>query len=98
MIGHFAAHNIPIINFIEIEKLLNGIDLKYFNRKIKNQNLDVNQDGMIDIGKGNLYQNTKYNLAIVWIALIISLGSIIYIGLISFRQISNQMKDYNPND
>ena len=98
VIGHFSDYNIPIINFIEIEKNLEGIDLKYFNRKISNQNFDINQDGMIDIGKGNLYQNTKYNLIIVWISLIICLGLIIYIGLISYRQISNQMKDYNPND
>ena len=98
VIGHFSEIGIPIINFIEIEKILDGIDLKYFNRKINNQSLDSNQDGMIDVGKGNLYQNTKYNLTIVWIALLISLSSIFYIGLISYRQINNQMKDYNPND
>jgi len=44
------------------------------------------------------YEDKKYNLLIVWISLIISLGSIFYIGLTSYRQINNQMKDYNPND
>ena len=53
---------------------------------------------MIDIGKGNLYEDTMYNLFIVWFALIISLGLIIFVGLTSYRQINIRMKDYNPND
>ena len=102
VINHFIDLEIPIINFIEIEKMIKNRDLKYFNRKLSAQQiedgLDVNQDGMIDIAKGNLYEDKKYNLLIVWISLMISLGSIFYIGLTSYRQINNQMKDYNPND
>ena len=98
VISSFIDAGIPIINFIEIEKILNGVDLKYFNRQIKDPYLDSNKDGMIDIGKGNLYQDTMYQLYIVWVALIISLGLIIFVGLISYRQISIRMKDYNPND
>ena len=82
--------------------MIKNKDLKYFNRKLSTQqiqdSLDINQDGMIDIAKGNLYEDKKYNLLVVWISLIISLGSIFYIGLTSYRQINNQMKDYNPND
>ena len=102
VINHFVDLKIPIINFIEIEKMIKNKDLKYFDRRLTiqqiNDGLDVNQDGMIDIAKGNLYEDKKYNLLIVWISLIISLGSIFYIGLTSYRQINNQMKDYNPND
>jgi len=102
VINHFIDLKIPVINFIEIEKMIKNKDLKYFNRKLSTQqiqdSLDINQDGMIDIAKGNLYEDKKYNLLVVWISLIISLGSIFYIGLTSYRQINNQMKDYNPND
>ena len=58
----------------------------------------MNEDGMIDIGLGNLYHNKKYNLIIVWLALIINMGLIGHIGITSYRQITNQMRDYNPND
>ena len=82
--------------------MISNKDLKYFNRKLNAQqiqdSLDVNQDGMIDIAKGSLYQDKKYNLMLVWITLVICLGIIIYIGFISYRQISVQMKNYNPND
>ena len=98
MISQFAEANIPIINFIEIEKLLKNVDLNYFNRKVFNDKFDSNNDNLIDIGKGNLYKVTSYNMTIVWIALIISLSLIIYIGTISYKQINSRMKDYNPNE
>ena len=98
VISQFAEANIPIINFIEIEKLLKNVDLNYFNRKVINDKFDLNNDNLIDIGKGNLYKVASYNLTIVWIALIISLSLIIYIGTISYKQINSRMKDYNPNE
>ena len=98
VISQFAEANIPIINFIEIEKLLKNVDLNYFNRKVINDKFDLNNDNLIDIGKGNLYKVASYNLTIVWIALIISLSLIIYIGTISYQQINSRMKDYNPNE
>tara|TARA_B100002052_G_scaffold299110_1_gene335363 strand:+ start:2076 stop:3725 length:1650 start_codon:yes stop_codon:yes gene_type:complete len=98
VISQFAEANIPIINFIEIEKLLKNVDLNYFNRKVFNDKFDSNNDNLIDIGKGNLYKVTSYNMTIVWIALIISLSLIIYIGTISYKQINSRMKDYNPNE
>ena len=98
VISQFAEANIPIINFIEIEKLLKDVDLNYFNRKVVNDKFDSNNDNLIDIGKGNLYKVASYNMTIVWIALIISLSLIIYIGTISYQQINSRMKDYNPNE
>ena len=98
VISQFAEANIPIINFIEIEKLLKNIDLNYFNRKVINDKFDSNNDNLIDIGKGNLYKVASYNMTIVWIALIVSLSLIIYIGTISYQQINSRMKDYNPNE
>ena len=81
VMSHFIDLDIPIINFIEIEKMISNKDLKYFNRKLNAQqiqdSLDVNQDGMIDIAKGSLYQDKKYNLMLVWITLVICLGIII---------------------
>lgn len=82
--------------------MINDKDLKYFDRKLDSQqiqdSLDINNDGMVDIAKGNLYQDKKYSLIFVWLSLIVSLGLIVYIGFISYRQISDRMKDYNPND
>ena len=98
VISQFAKQGISVINFIEIEKMLKNVDLNYFNRKVANGNFDLNGDGMIDIGKGNLYETATYNMSIVWIALVISLGMIVYIGFISYKQINNRMKDYNPNE
>ena len=102
VITHFANSNIPVINFIEIEKMINDKDLKYFDRKLDGQqiqdSLDIDNDGMVDIAKGNLYQDKKYSLIFVWLSLMVSLGLIVYIGFISYRQISDRMKDYNPND
>jgi poly-gamma-glutamate system protein len=160
VMGHFADLGIPIINIVEIEKLVREVDIKYFNKPISNKdmdvlgdglfnkNLDVNceylydssdynnglvctylnsnnnkkqidsdkwndkfqrietssgyfidmPDGMIDIGKGNLFVTKKHNLFIVWCALIISLSITFYIGFISYRQITTRMRDYNPNE
>ena len=57
----------------------------------------TDQDGLVDIGKGNLYNTQKFNMLIVWFGLMICLGSTIYIGFISYQQISRQMRSYDPN-
>ena len=132
----FAESNIPLINITEIEKLIKGSDIGYFNSFVIDeldqvgngkwdrdgfkwsQNLsgspemftDTNengiwddgeeftdQDGLVDIGKGNLYNTQKFNMLIVWFGLMICLGSTIYIGFISYQQISRQMRSYDPN-
>ena len=57
----------------------------------------LDQDGLLDIGKGSLYYTRKFNMLIVWLGLFICLGSTIYVGFISYRQISRQMRNYDPN-
>ena len=136
VIAKFCEFDIPIINIIEIEKLIKGSDISYFNNSVSN-NLDmvgngkwdkdgfkwsqdlngnpevftdqnnngiwndgeffIDQDGLVDIGKGNLYYTRKFNMLIVWLGLLICLGSTIYVGFVSYRQISKQMRNYDPN-
>tara|TARA_Y100001970_G_C14230255_1_gene858151 strand:+ start:601 stop:1971 length:1371 start_codon:yes stop_codon:yes gene_type:complete len=137
VISKFCESNISVINFTEIEKLIKGYDIAYFNSSVAsdldvmgngkwdkegfkwNQDLsgnselftDINnnntwdegeifidQDGLIDIGKGNLYYTKKFNMLIVWLGLLICLGGTTYIGFISYKQISRQMRDYDPNN
>tara|TARA_Y100001960_G_scaffold289773_1_gene329876 strand:+ start:1459 stop:2952 length:1494 start_codon:yes stop_codon:yes gene_type:complete len=57
----------------------------------------IDRDGMIDIGKGNLFYSKRFDMLIVWIAFFISASITTYIGLISYRQINRQMRDYNPD-
>ena len=136
VMAKFAESNIPLINITEIEKLIKGTDIGYFNSPIIaeldqigngkwdkegfkwSQNLsgspevyiDLNQnsiwdegeeyldqDGLLDIGKGNLYNTKKFNMIVVWFGLMICLGSTIYIGFVSYQQISRQMRSYDPN-
>tara|TARA_B100001287_G_scaffold18706_1_gene13892 strand:+ start:6671 stop:8041 length:1371 start_codon:yes stop_codon:yes gene_type:complete len=132
----FADLNIPLINITEIEKLIKGSDIGYFNSFIPDE-LDqigngkwdregfkwsqdlsgtpeiffdlnnngswddneeyLDQDGLLDIGKGNLYNTKMFNMLVVWLGLVICLGSTIYIGFISYNQISRQMRSYDPN-
>ena len=51
---------------------------------------------VIDIGKGNLYNTKKFNMIVVWFGRMICLGSTIYIGFVSYQQISRQMRSYDP--
>ena len=136
VMAKFAEVNIPLINITEIEKLIKGSDIGYFNSPIISELdqigngkwdkegfkwsqdlngspevfIDLNQngvwnegeeyldqDGLLDIGKGNLYNTQKFNMLVVWFGLIICLGSTVYIGFISYQQISRQMRSYDPN-
>ena len=136
VMAKFAESNIPLINITEIEKLIKGTDIGYFNSPIIaeldqigngkwdkegfkwSQNLNgspevfidlnqnsiwdegeeyLDQDGPLDIGKGNLYNTKKFNMIVVWFGLMICLGSTIYIGFVSYQQISRQMRSYDPN-
>ena len=136
VMAKFSESNIPLINITEIEKLIKGSDIGYFNSPVidgldqigngkwdregfkwsqnlsgspevfidanENSNWDegeeyLDQDGLLDIGKGNLYNTQKFNMLVVWFGLIICLGSTVYIGFISYQQISRQMRSYDPN-
>ena len=41
-----------MFNIIEIERLIASADIGYFNKKISEGELDVNLDGLVDIGEG----------------------------------------------
>ena len=56
------------------------------------------QDGVIDIGKGNLFYAKRFNMLIVWAAFFMSASMTAYIGFISYRQINRQMREYNPDE
>ena len=141
----FSESNVPIINFIEIERLIKSNSSKdnesasiaYFNQSFPedldlvgngvwdeesykwSEDLDVqaedftdmngdqvwnngepfiDRDGMIDIGKGNLYYTKKFNMFIVWVAFLISASITMYVGFISYKQINKRMRDYNPDE
>ena len=133
----FSESNISIINLTEIEQLIKGSDIAYFNASIaedldvigngkwdeegfkwsqnlsgnseaftdinSNNNWDeeepfVDKDGLVDIGKGSLYYTKRFNMLIVWLGLLVCLGGTVYVGLISYNQISRQMRSYDPNN
>ena len=137
VMAKFAESNISVINFTEIEKLIKGSDIAYFNASIPedldlvgngrwdeegfkwSQNLSGNaevftdmndnnnwdegepfldQDGLVDIGKGSLYYTKRFNMLIVWLGLLVCLGGTVYVGVISYNQISRQMRSYDPNN
>ena len=56
------------------------------------------QDGIIDIGKGNLFYTKRFNMIIVWAVFFMSASMTIYIGFISYRQINRQMREYNADE
>ncbi|MDB4125854.1 poly-gamma-glutamate system protein [Candidatus Marinimicrobia bacterium] len=65
VMGHFSDADIPIINIVEIEKLVREVDIKYFNKSISNKDMDILGDGLfnksIDINCEYLYDSTEYN-------------------------------------
>lgn len=136
VISRFCESNIPLINIVEIQRLIKGSDISYFNEPVSDgldiigngkwdkdgfkwsQNLSgdseffnddngnkiwddrefyIDQDGLLDIGKGNLFYTRKFNMLLVWLGLFVCLGSTVYVGFISYRQISKQMRNYDPN-
>ena len=48
-----------------------------------------------EVGKGPLF-GYRYNLTISWVALIIALGSVVCVGIYSFRRIKEHMESYEP--
>ena len=93
----FAELDVPIINIVEIERLISDIDIAYFNEEIDRSELDSDKDGLIDIGEGNLYYTKRFNLIILTCCLLIALGITSYTGFISYRQIKERMQSYDPD-
>ena len=79
---YFAENNISLIHVLHI---------KQFVKNILPFGSDKNP-----IGEGKIYKQEKYNLAINIIALFVSLGSVIFIGIKSHNQIKRRMQSYEP--
>ena len=50
----------------------------------------------IPVGESRIYKQEKYNLIVNIIALFISLGSVVFIGIKSHNQIKKRMQSYEP--
>ena len=88
MIKRFADLDIPTIHILRIKQFVKG-NLVY--GEIDDSQIDSLESG------SELYEKEKYKLFINIIALLISLGSVICIGLISHNQIKKRMLSYEPD-
>ena len=88
VIKRFADLDIPTIHILRIKQFVKG-NLVY--GEIDDSQIDSLESG------SELYEKEKYKLFINIIALLISLGSVICIGLISHNQIKKRMLSYEPD-
>ena len=88
VIKRFADLDIPTIHILRIKQFVKG-NLVY--GEIDDSQIDPLESG------SELYEKEKYKLFINIIALLISLGSVICIGLISHNQIKKRMLSYEPD-
>jgi len=79
---YFAENNIPLIHILHIPQFVKGI-LPFGSEKTP-------------VGESKIYKQEKYNLIINIIALLISLGSVVFIGIKSHNQIKKRMQSYEP--
>ena len=82
LIRNFAQVNVPVIHISHISHLVKDI-IPFGSEKLKT-------------GQGRLYKEERYNLLIASIALILSLGIVIGIGIYSHEQIKKRMQSYEP--
>ena len=79
---YFAENNIPLVHVLHIQQFVKGI-LPFGSEKIP-------------VGESRIYKQEKYNLIVNIIALFISLGSVVFIGIKSHNQIKKRMQSYEP--
>ena len=81
----FLDKDIPVININHIEKLMEWYELPYPpNNKNK-------------IKTGNLfYSHKKYNLKVILTAFIIAAGTVLFVGIVSHREIKKRMHSSEP--
>ena len=79
---YFAENNIPLIHILHIKQFVRGV-LPFGSENIP-------------VGESKIYKQEKYNLIINIIALFISLGSVVFIGMKSHNQIKKRMQSYEP--
>jgi len=82
IIRKFAEIGVPAIHISDIPQLVKGI-IPFGSEKLKT-------------GQGRLYKEERYNLLIAGIALALSLGLVIGIGVFSHKQIKKRMQSYEP--
>ena len=79
---YFAENNIPLIHVLHNQQFVKGV-LPFGSDKLP-------------VGESEIYKQEKYNLVIYVIALFVSLGSVIVIGVKSHNQIKKRMQSYEP--
>ena len=84
LIKNFAQLNIPLLQILNIKNVTEILSLPYAPIPTP------------VIGEGILFLETRYNLFIVMITLLLSAGSVIGLGLYSHYQIKERMHNYEP--
>jgi len=85
VIERFLEEDVPVININHIRKLTEWYDLPYPPNN-KNQ-----------IKTGNLfYSYKKYNLKVILTAFIIAAGTVLFVGIVSHREIIKRMHSSEP--
>jgi poly-gamma-glutamate system protein len=82
IIQNFAQVGVPTIHVSHISQLVKGI-IPFGSEKLKT-------------GQGRLYKEERYNLLVAGIALILSLGLVVGVGIYSHEQIKKRMQSYEP--
>jgi len=82
IIRNFAQVGVPVIHISHISQLVKGI-IPFGSDKLKT-------------GQDRLYKEVRYNLLVASIALILSIGLVVGIGIYSHKQIKKRMQSYEP--
>ena len=82
VVREFAVRNIPIVHILKIQNLVKDV-IPWGGKNLP-------------IGEGKLFYDKRYNLLVTVIALLLSLGSVIAVGIVSHRQIKKRMNTFEP--
>ena len=82
VVRYFAENDIPLIHILHIKQFVKEL-IPFGSEKIP-------------VGESKIYKQEKYNLIINIVALFISLGSVVFIGIQSHNQIKKRMQSYEP--
>jgi poly-gamma-glutamate system protein len=82
IIRKFAEVGVPAVHISHVPQLVKGV-IPFGSEKL-------------ETGQGRLYKEERYNLLIASIALALSLGLVIGVGIYSHEQIKKRMQSYEP--
>ncbi|NWJ43177.1 hypothetical protein HX837_03065, partial [Marine Group I thaumarchaeote] len=85
VIKRFLEEKVPVININNIPKLTDLFDLPY----------PPNNKSQIKMGD-LFYSQKKYNLKIILTAFIIAAGTVLFVGIVSHREIKKRMHSSEP--